>query len=93
VSENDYDGRYLIFGYIAEEQDDINPDFPGAGESDFRLTKSQVIYDTDDRWEARRLVNIEGGFIRDGKWHVAVGALDTETNGILGYVPPETDDA
>jgi hypothetical protein len=86
-------GRYIIFGYIADEHELGNPDFSERDQDDARLRSAQRIYDTDDRFEARRIVNIEGGFIRDDKWHVAVGALDTQDGGILGYVPTEGDDA
>jgi len=84
-------GRYVVYGYVAEEREGGgDPDFQPRTAAEQHRADAQVIYDTDDRWEAKRIVNIEGGFIRDDKWFVAVGALDTEEGGIIGYVPEET---
>ena len=82
-------GRYVVYGYVAEEHEGNEPDFQPRSAAEQHRAGAKVIYDTDDRWEAKRLVSIEGGFIRDDKWHVAVGALDTQDGGIIGYVPEE----
>lgn len=84
-------GRYVVYGYVAEEHEPGNPEFEPRSSVDQHRAGAAVIYDTDDRWEAKRIVNIEGGFIRDEKWFVAVGALDTQEGGIIGFVPEESD--
>jgi len=81
--------RYVVYGYVAQEREGNEPDFQPRSAAEQHRAGAMPIYDTDDRWEAKRIVNIEGGFIREDKWYVAVGALDTEEGGIIGYVPEE----
>lgn len=76
--------RYELYGFKPEEHDDANRDTSVTHQ---KLTSVIKVYDTDDRNEAKQIVQ-EGGFVSPAMGYVVVqGAKDTETNRVIGLVP------
>lgn len=76
-------GQYVIYGVIPEEHEETNSDTP----EDQRVAGTAPIYSTDDKAEARKIMQ-EGGFIDEGNnWKVAIWAKDTVGGGTMGAVP------
>jgi len=81
-------GRYIVYGFEAVDRES-NAAFEPRDVVEQHRRDARPVYATDDRWEAKRIVGTEGGFIRNDRFIVCVGALDTETQGIYGFVPAE----
>jgi hypothetical protein len=79
------EGRYIIYGVVPSQHADNNRDTP----EDQRIGGTVPIYGTDDKEEAKRLVNVEGGFFRNDQWYAATWAKDTVGGGTIGNVPTE----
>lgn len=82
--DNLMDSRYKLYGVKpaehANNNDDTNP-------KDQVLHNAVVVYETDDKDEAMKLVR-EGGFVSEKDGYIAVqGAKDTINGGTVGIVP------
>lgn len=77
-------GRYVIYGVIPSEHEDDNSDTPSAQ----KIGGTVPIYDTEDREEARSVMNA-GGFFRKEQWYAAIWAKDTVDGGTIGEVPAD----
>jgi hypothetical protein len=76
--------RYQLIGHVTVEHD-VNEQVMTREQ---QQGTNEVVYETDDRDEAQKLVR-EGGFIRqrDSKWIAVTGARDTQ--GIPTHSPLE----
>ena len=64
--------RYALFGTVAQEREFNRPeDYKAQGTED----GGTLIYETDDREEARAIYEA-GGFTRDNVWHAVTKVVD-----------------
>lgn len=76
-------GRYKLYGFKPASYEDNNVDAPVNHQ---KMTESVVVYQTDDRNEAKNIVQ-EGGFISKNQGYIAVqGAVDSMTGGTIGTI-------
>ena len=67
--------RYGLYGVLAQEYESNKPE--DFGKQEASDSGSVLIYETDDRDEAREIYQ-SGGFMRDGQWNVVTRVEDRQ---------------
>jgi hypothetical protein len=76
--------RYKLYGFKPAEHDDNNTDTNSHHQN---LTKVVLVYETDNKDEAKKLVS-EGGFVSPTLGYVVIqGAKDVIDGGSIGLIP------
>jgi hypothetical protein len=82
--------RYALFGTVAQEREFNRPeDFKSQGTED----GAALIYETDDRDEARAIYEA-GGFSRNGVWNAVTRVVDRakgQPDQATSHAPRKTD--
>lgn len=70
--------RYKAYGVIPKEHEDDNRDLsPGSSPDAQKVAQEEVLYETDDRDEARTIKQ-NGGFVKDEKFFAVTRVVDSQ---------------